>query len=97
MDFNAMINKLLKSASESRRRQLCEHPFSSENSGFGSWSELILDIRTYAVMPLNEECGLLEWVANTHALKNILEKGYNRQGKRIWVSHQSTAKKGTKI
>jgi serine/threonine-protein kinase ATR len=24
MDFNAMINKLLKSASESRRRQLCE-------------------------------------------------------------------------
>jgi len=44
------------------------------------------DIRTYAVMPLNEECGLLEWVANTHALKNILEKGYQRQGKRIWVS-----------
>lgn len=26
MDFNAMINKLLKSASESRRRQLCESP-----------------------------------------------------------------------
>ena len=24
MDFNSMINKLLKSASESRRRQLCE-------------------------------------------------------------------------
>lgn len=37
-------------------------------------------------MPLNEECGLLEWVVNTHALKNILEKGYQRQGKRIWVS-----------
>ena len=36
-------------------------------------------------MPLNEECGLLEWVVNTHALKNILEKGYQRQGKRIWV------------
>lgn len=47
---------------------------------------LMIDIRTYAVMPLNEECGLLEWVANTHALKNILEKGYQRQGKRIWVS-----------
>jgi serine/threonine-protein kinase ATR len=46
----------------------------------------MIDIRTYAVMPLNEECGLLEWVANTHALKNILEKGYQRQGKRIWVS-----------
>jgi serine/threonine-protein kinase ATR len=24
MDFNSMINKLLKSASESRRRQLCK-------------------------------------------------------------------------
>lgn len=24
MDFNSMINKLLKSASESRRRRLCE-------------------------------------------------------------------------
>jgi len=50
----------------------------------------MLDIRTYAVMPLNEECGLLEWVANTHALKNILEKGYQRQGKRIWVSTSLT-------
>ena len=50
----------------------------------------VIDIRTYAVMPLNEECGLLEWVVNTHALKNILDKGYQRQGKRIWVrSHQS--------
>jgi serine/threonine-protein kinase ATR len=37
-------------------------------------------------MPLNEECGLLEWVVNTHALKNILEKGYQRHNKRIWVS-----------
>lgn len=36
-------------------------------------------------MPLNEECGLLEWVVNTNALKNILEKGYQRHNKRIWV------------
>lgn len=82
MDFNAMINKLLKSASESRRRQLCK----SQPVCDQVWSMLIpQDIRTYAVMPLNEECGLLEWVANTHALKNILEKGYSRQNKRIWV------------
>ncbi|OCF57218.1 hypothetical protein L486_04674 [Kwoniella mangroviensis CBS 10435] len=65
MDLNSMINKLLKSASESRRRQLY--------------------IRTYAVMPLNEECGLLEWVANTNALKSILEKGYQRHNKRIYI------------
>ncbi|WVF72846.1 hypothetical protein IAT40_007664 [Kwoniella sp. CBS 6097] len=60
MDLNAMINKLLKSATESRRRQL--------------------------LMPLNEECGLLEWVANTYALKGILEKGYARYNKKIYVS-----------
>lgn len=49
-------------------------------------SELTIDIRTYAVMPLNEECGLLEWVSNTNALKGILEKGYQRHGKRVYVS-----------
>nr|WPS94695.1 serine/threonine-protein kinase [Naematelia aurantialba] len=66
MDFNSMINKLLKGASESRRRRLY--------------------IRTYAVMPLNEECGLLEWVSNTNALKSILEKGYASKGQRIYTS-----------
>ncbi|OCF42201.1 serine/threonine-protein kinase ATR [Kwoniella heveanensis CBS 569] len=66
MDLNSMINKLLKSATESRRRQLY--------------------IRTYAVMPLNEECGLLEWVANTYALKGILEKGYARYSKKIYTN-----------
>ncbi|KAK4688808.1 hypothetical protein P7C73_g1302, partial [Tremellales sp. Uapishka_1] len=71
MDFNAMINKLLKSASESRRRQLY--------------------IRTYAVMPLNEDCGLLEWVANTRALKPILEKGYSRLGRKIYTSEAHVA------
>ncbi len=46
---------------------------------------LIADIRTYAVMPLNEECGLLEWVSNTNALKVILEKGYARYNKKVYV------------
>lgn len=47
------------------------------------------DIRTYAVMPLNEECGLLEWVSNTKAMKSILEKEYTRYGKKIYVSGRS--------
>ncbi|UOH82515.1 hypothetical protein LQV05_005222 [Cryptococcus neoformans] len=67
MDLNSMINKLLKSASESRRRQLS-------------------DVRTYAVMPLNEECGLLEWVTNTHGFKGILETNYGRQNKKIFIN-----------
>lgn len=37
-------------------------------------------------MPLNEECGLLEWVANTNAFKNILDEGYARHGKRLYTS-----------
>lgn len=36
-------------------------------------------------MPLNEECGLLEWVSNTNALKVILEKGYARYNKKVYV------------
>ncbi|KYN35646.1 Serine/threonine-protein kinase atr [Trachymyrmex septentrionalis] len=33
-----------------------------------------LYIRTYSVVPLNEECGLIEWVPNLVALRDPLEK-----------------------
>jgi len=56
MEFNALVNKLLKKDPESRRRQL--------------------KIRCYAVMPLNEECGLLEWVPNTNGFRNIVNDLY---------------------
>ena len=39
-----------------------------------------LRIRTYAVVPLNEECGLLEWVPKTHGLRHILNKIYKEKG-----------------
>ena len=48
------------------------------------------DIRTYAVMPLNEECGLLEWVANTKAFKSILETEYMRKGKKLYSNELHT-------
>jgi serine/threonine-protein kinase ATR len=32
------------------------------------------------VTPLNEECGLLEWVNNTHGLRYILMKLYKEKG-----------------
>lgn len=38
---------------------------------------LAADIRTYAVIPLNEECGLIEWVKNTIGLRHILLKAYD--------------------
>jgi serine/threonine-protein kinase ATR len=40
-------------------------------------------------MPLNEDCGLLEWVNHTLPLKTILDKGYARQGKKVYVGQDS--------
>ncbi|XP_030430358.1 serine/threonine-protein kinase ATR isoform X5 [Gopherus evgoodei] len=39
-----------------------------------------LHIRTYAVIPLNDECGIIEWVNNTSGLRNILIKLYKEKG-----------------
>jgi serine/threonine-protein kinase ATR len=36
-----------------------------------------LHVRTYTVLPLNEECGILEWVENTHPLRGILRSIYD--------------------
>ncbi|KAI0660728.1 hypothetical protein C8Q70DRAFT_912237 [Cubamyces menziesii] len=64
MDFNAILNKLLKSDSDSRRRQL--------------------HIRTYGVVSLNEEAGLIQWVPNTVPIRPILLRLYDRQGISSW-------------
>nr|XP_061780459.1 serine/threonine-protein kinase ATR-like [Nerophis lumbriciformis] len=39
-----------------------------------------LHIRTYAVIPLNEECGIIEWVNHTAGLRHILTKLYKERG-----------------
>ncbi|XP_041120696.1 serine/threonine-protein kinase ATR-like [Polyodon spathula] len=39
-----------------------------------------LHIRTYSVIPLNEECGIIEWVNNTAGLRHILNKLYKEKG-----------------
>ncbi|KAI9146005.1 hypothetical protein BKA69DRAFT_1024549 [Paraphysoderma sedebokerense] len=66
MEFNSVINKLLKRDPESRRRNL--------------------HIRTYAVIPLNETCGLIQWVPNTVAFRGILTRGYRARNIAISVS-----------
>ncbi|XP_031618116.1 serine/threonine-protein kinase ATR [Contarinia nasturtii] len=53
-----------------------------------------LNIRTYAVMPLNEECGILEWVPDLQAFRNIVS-GYYKQ-KRIGVS-STEVKEGQRL
>jgi serine/threonine-protein kinase ATR len=40
-----------------------------------------LSISGYAVTPLNEECGLIEWVPQTTALRVILRQGYRHRYK----------------
>ncbi|XP_055699229.1 serine/threonine-protein kinase ATR-like isoform X2 [Phlebotomus papatasi] len=39
-----------------------------------------LQIRTYSVLPLNEECGIIEWVSNLTTLRSILLTLYRRRG-----------------
>ncbi|XP_029472916.1 serine/threonine-protein kinase ATR isoform X2 [Rhinatrema bivittatum] len=39
-----------------------------------------LHIRTYSVIPLNDECGIIEWVNNTAGLRPILNKLYKDKG-----------------
>ena len=41
-----------------------------------------LYIKTYAVTPLNEECGLIEWVDGVKPLRDILLDIYRQQGRR---------------
>lgn len=60
MEFNGMINRLLKKDAESSRRNLY--------------------IKTYAVTPLNEECGLIEWVDGLKTLRDILINLYRPRG-----------------
>lgn len=39
-----------------------------------------LNIRTYAVLPLNEECGIIEWIHNLVSLRSIVTDIYSETG-----------------
>lgn len=84
MDFNSIINKLLKANVESRRRQLSESiswPFSD----LSFLTTCLTGIRTYGVVTLNEECGFIQWVPNTVPMRHILTKGYENKRVKSWV------------
>ncbi|OQV17014.1 Serine/threonine-protein kinase atr [Hypsibius exemplaris] len=42
-----------------------------------------LRIRTYSVVPLNEECGIIEWVPNIQTLRSILINTYAQEKRHI--------------
>ena len=45
-------------------------------------------IRTYSVVPLNEECGLIEWVRNTVPIRTIFKSLYDRRNLNLHVGHR---------
>ncbi|KAJ3311720.1 serine/threonine-protein kinase M1 [Boothiomyces sp. JEL0838] len=52
-------------------------------------------VRTYAVVPLNERCGLIEWVNNQCGLRNILIKLY--KSKNIYTNHSEVKEAFAKV
>lgn len=42
-----------------------------------------LYIRTYSVLPLNEECGLIEWVPHLLGLRPVLMHIYKQKGQSV--------------
>ena len=46
-----------------------------------------LRLRTFAVVILDEECGLLEWVPRTRKLKQVVDAAYRIVGKKLPVFH----------
>lgn len=60
MEFNAMVNRLLKKDLETRRRDL--------------------RIRTYSVLPLSDNSGILNWVPNTNGIRGVISDIYAMDG-----------------
>jgi len=51
---------------------------------------VVVDIRTYGVVTLNEECGFIQWVSNTVPVRNVLVKLYEQRNiPGGWVGHHS--------
>ena len=60
MEFNGMVNRLLKKDLETRKREL--------------------RIRTYSVLPLSDNSGILNWVPNTNGLRGVISDIYAMDG-----------------
>lgn len=88
MDFNAMINRLLKTDSNARRRQLRKSFLAYIPCNYN----YRVGIRTYTVITLNEEAGLIQWVPNTIPMRPVLVRSYEVRNIPFWVSNRSESK-----
>jgi hypothetical protein len=55
---------------------LCEYDRNIDDLWPTMYHLIYVDIRTYAVIPLNEEYGLIEWIHNTAPYRIIVHKLY---------------------
>jgi len=85
MDFNSIINKILNMNSDSRRRQLCTSHMLCPTTASSLMAAHGTDIRTYGVVTLNEECGFIQWVPDTIAMRYVLLPLYEARGQKGWV------------
>jgi len=77
MEFDSILNKLLKKHPESRERQLY--------------------IRTYSVIPLNEECGIIEWVPNTKHMRGLMTHLYLKDGINMKAKIEEAKKRSAQL
>lgn len=81
MEFNNMINRFLKKDIEATKRRMCRCYAGLAGIPYrDSILIFLLDIKTYSVTPLNEECGLIEWVDNLRTLREIVIKLLRERG-----------------
>ena len=71
------MNVLLKPKDDLRRDSRFMELCYFLNRNFAK-NRLKYDVKTFAVTPLNDECGIIEWVENTAGLRNVLIKTYKK-------------------
>lgn len=83
MEFNDIVNKYLQNDPESRQRRLYIRTyvrFISEIAyRFYFYESLILP-NLQSVVPLNEECGLIEWIPNLVGFRPTIINLYKEKG-----------------
>jgi serine/threonine-protein kinase ATR len=55
-------------------------------------ADAIVDIRTYGVTPLNEECGTIEWVDKLKPMRDIVIQLYRQKNVKIDVCSPTRSK-----
>lgn len=83
MEFNDIVNKYLQNDPESRQRRLYIRTYVRLASNILSrfdFNKLSTLLDLQSVVPLNEECGLIEWIPNLVGLRPTIINLYKERG-----------------